>query len=157
MMFLQNMTVDDVYRLNDEDLVLLSVADDFSQVIENFALHADLRGFFVVDDAKCFLGVISRTDQLDWAQAKLAPVLLDPLASSDKTIRLSNLIGATTVGDVLRQDTKQASVLGSDSLTHALRLMIKADLIILPVLDKSQQIIGSLTLSELLHQLLIKS
>ncbi len=75
----------------------------------------------------------------------------------DKTIRLITLIGASTVGDILRQETKKAAVLANDTLAHALQMMIETDLIILPVIDESQHIIGSLTLSELLNLALIES
>jgi CBS-domain-containing membrane protein len=59
------------------------------------------------------------------------------------------------VGDILRPETRAAAVFTSDTLAHALRKMIETDLIILPVIDKSQKIIGSLTLSELLNRALI--
>ena len=75
----------------------------------------------------------------------------------DKTIRLLSLIDASTVGDMLRQETNKVAVLANDTLAHALQMMIEADLIVLPVIDESQHIIGSLTLSEILNLVLIKS
>lgn len=156
-MALHKLIVKDVYRLDDEDLVLLRLTDEFSKVIQNFLQHADLRGVFVVDDDNRFLGVITRTDQLDWAQAKLGPEILNPLTDMDKTIRLITLIGSSTVGDVLRQETKKAAVRANDTLAHALRIMIETDVIILPVIDELRNIIGCLTLSELLNQVLLRS
>ncbi len=141
MITLQKLIVKDAYRLDDEDTILVRLTDEFSQVIHNFAQHAELRGVFVVDDNNCFLGVITRTDQLEWAQAKLGAVLLNPLTDMNKTIRLITLIKASTVGDILRQETKKAAVLATDTLAHALRMMIETDLIILPVVDESQHII----------------
>ncbi|MFC2063599.1 CBS domain-containing protein [Chloroflexota bacterium] len=38
-----------------------------------------------------------------------------------------------------------------DTLAQALSIMLKSDLIVLPVIGETQQIIGSLTLSELLN------
>ena len=38
-----------------------------------------------------------------------------------------------------------------DTLAQALSIMLKSDLIVLPVIGENQQIIGSLTLSELLN------
>ena len=151
MITLQKLTVKDAYQLVDEDPILVRLTDEFSQVINNFVHHAELRGVFVVDDDNRFSGVITRTDLLDWARVKLGAVLLKPLTDTDKTIRLITLIGASTVGDALRPDTKKAAVLANDTLAHALRMMIEADLILLPVIDESQHIIGSLTLSELLN------
>ena len=73
----------------------------FSQVFNNFAQHAEFRGVFVLDDNNRFLGVITRTELLDWASAKLGTFILRPLTDMDKTIRLVSLINASTAGDVL--------------------------------------------------------
>ncbi len=152
MITLQKLTVKDAYLLVDEDPILVRMTDEFNQVINNFAHHAELRGIFVIDDDNRFSGVITRTDLLDWARAKLGAFLLKPLTTTDKTIRLVKLIKASTAGDVLRPDTKKAAVFANDTLAHALRMMIDADLILLPVIDELRHIIGSLTLSELLNQ-----
>ncbi len=157
MISLQKLTVKDAYRLVDEDPILVKLTDEFSRVIKNFAHHAELRGVFVVDNDNRFSGVITRTDLLDWARVKLGAVFLKPLTNMDKTIRLVNLSNASTAGDVLRPDMKKAAILANDTLTHALRMMIEADLILLPVIDESQHIIGSLTLSELLNLALDES
>ncbi len=157
MITLQRLTVKDAYRLDDEDPVILRLNDEISQVINNFAHHADLRGVFVVDDDNRFFGVITRTDLLDWARVKIGAVFLKPLIDMDKTIRLISLIDASTVGDILRQETNKVVVFANDTLAHALQMMIEADLIVLPVIDESQHIIGSLTLSELLYLALTKS
>lgn len=154
---LQKIFVKDAYHLDNEDPILVKLTDEFSQVIQNFALHTELRGVFVVDDDCRFLGVITRTDQLEWAQAKLGAILLKPLTDMDKTIRLITLIRSSSVGDILRQETKNAAVQACDTLAHALRKMVDTDLIILPVIDESRHIIGSLTLSELLNLALIDS
>ena len=154
---LQKILVKDAYHLDNEDPILLKLTDEFSQVIQKFVQHTELRGVFVVDDDDRFLGVITRTDQLDWAQAKLGANLLKPLTDMDKTIRIISLIGSSSVGDILRQETKEAAVLTNDTLALALRKMIETDLIILPVIDESRHIIGSLTLSELLNLALIDS
>jgi CBS-domain-containing membrane protein len=154
---LQKKFVKDAYHLDEEDLILVNLSDDFSHIIHNFALHCELRGVFVVDDDSRFLGVITRTDQLEWAQAKLTAFFLKPLTDMDKTMRLITLIGSASVGDILRTETKNAAVLADDSLAHALKKMIETDLIILPVIDESQQIIGSLTLTEILNTALIDS
>ena len=157
MITLQKLTVKDAYRLDDEDPILVRLADEYSQVIHKFVHHAELQGVFVVEDDNRFAGVITRTDLLDWARAKLGAFFLKPLANTDKTIRLVNLINASTAGDVLRPDTKKAAVIANDTLAHALQMMIEADLIVLPVIDESQHIIGSLTLSEVLNLALAKS
>jgi CBS-domain-containing membrane protein len=154
---LQKILVKDAYHLDDEDPILINVTADFSHVIQNFALHCELRGVFVVDDDNRFLGVITRTDQLDWAQAKLGAFLLRPLTDMDKAIRLITLIGSASVGDILRPETKNAAVLVDNTLAHTLKKMIETDLIILPVIDEARQIIGSITLTEILNMALIDS
>ena len=157
MNILQKKTVKDAFQSVDEDPILVKMTDDFNQVINNFAHHAELRGIIVIDDDKRFSGVITRTDLLDWARVKYGAVFQEPKPNTDKTIRLANLINSATVSEVLRPDTKKAVVLPSDTLAYALRMMIESDLILLPVIDESQNIIGSLTLSELLNQVLTSS
>ncbi len=157
MITLQRLTVKEAYRLDDKDPIILRLNDNISQVLNNFAQHADLRGVFVVDDDNSFFGVITRVDLLDWARVKLGAGLRKPLIDMDKTIRLITLIDASTVGDILRQETKKVAVFANDTLAHALQMMIEADLIVLPVIDESQSIIGSLTLSEILNLVLTKS
>lgn len=156
MITLEKLTVNDAYLLFDEDPVVLSLNDAFSLAIHDFAHQAELRGLFVVDHKNRFAGVITRTDLLDWARVKLGAIFHKPLTDTDKTIRLVNLINAETVGDVLHPETINTAVLPSDSLALALQKMIDADSIILPVIDESQHIIGSLTLSELLDRVLVE-
>jgi CBS-domain-containing membrane protein len=155
MITLQNMTVKDVYQLCDEGPIKARMTDEISLVIKNFSQHGELRGIFVVDDDDRYLGVITRTDLFDWARVKFGAYFLKPIEGSDKTLRLINLINASTLGEMLHPETKNASVLVTDSLAHALKMMIETDLIILPVIDKSQHIIGQVTISELLHKLFI--
>ena len=147
---LENLTVQDAFHLDGENPIILKATDEFSLVIQDFAHHVDLRGIFVVDEDNRFVGVITRTDLLDWARAKLGMIIQKPLTEIDKTLRLITLIRASKVGDILRPETKNATVRKDDTLDHAIRIMIDSDLIVLPVVDESQQVIGRLRLSELL-------
>jgi CBS domain-containing protein len=88
MIKLEKITVKDTMRLDDDDPILLKLTDDFSQVIKNFAQHSEIKGIFVVDEDDRFLGVITRTDILDWARAKLGTILYKPLTDMNETIRL---------------------------------------------------------------------
>ena len=157
MIILQKLTVKDAYRLDEEDPVIVRLDDEIGQIIFNFAQNTDLRGVFVVDEYERFFGVITRTDLLDWARVNLGAALIKPLTDMEKTIRMSTLIDASTISDMLRQETINVAVSSNDSLAIALRMMIETDLIVLPVIDESQQVIGNLTLSELLCLVLIKS
>ena len=151
MITLQAITVEEACCLDDGQPVLLKTTDVFSQVIINFAHDAELRGIFVVDEEDRFLGVITRTDMLDWARVRLGAFTLKPLTDMNKTIRLVTLIKASLVGDILRPETKDASVQVDDTLAHALEVMVEKDLIVLPVVDAKQHIIGRLRLSEVLN------
>ena len=155
MKILEQMTVKDACDLREEDPILVRMEDEISLVIENFSRRDELKGIFVVDDDDRFLGVITRTDLFDWARVKFGAYFLKPLADPDKTLRLINLINASTVGDMLRRETMKSTVLAEDSLAHALKVMIETDLIILPVIDESNHIIGNLTISELLNMVVI--
>ena len=157
MIILQKITVKEACRLDDGHPLLLKTTDEFSQVISKFAHDAELRGIFVVDEEARFLGVITRTDMLDWARAKLGAVTLKPLTDMNKTIRLVTLIKASLVGDILRPETKEAAVQVDDTLAHALKVMVDTDLIVLPVVDDQQKIIGRLRLSEVLNLTLDES
>jgi CBS domain-containing protein len=153
---LQGLNVKDAYRLHDEDPILVTCDGEINQIIENFAQYTELSGIFVVEDNGRFAGVITRTDLLDWARVKVGAALMKPLGDRGKTLRLVSLIHASKVSEILRQETIKAAVVPDDTLVHALRTMIEADLVILPVIDEDRHIIGSLTLSELLSRSLAK-
>ena len=151
---LQKLSVKGAFRSEEEDLAPVRLADTIHVVIDNFVHHAEFGGVFVIGDDQRFSGVITRTDLLDWVRVKLGAAFLKPLPDVDKTLRLASLVNAQTVVDLLRPETKNAAVSVNDSLAHALKLMIEADLIILPVVDDAWRIIGRLTLSELLNRAL---
>jgi CBS domain-containing protein len=152
MIKLEKIIVKDVIRLDDDRPILLRLSDDFSQVIKNFSQHIEIKGIFVVDEDGRFLGVITRTDMLDWARAKLGTILYKPLTDMNETIRLVTLIGASKVGDILRPETKDAAVNQDDTLGEALKIMVDIDLIVLPVVDESSRVVGRLRLSEILER-----
>jgi Mg/Co/Ni transporter MgtE len=68
---------------------------------------------------------------------------------------LISLIHASTAGQVMRSDSHRAAVKPDDSLAHVLRLMIELDLIVLPVVDKANRVVGDLKLSELLAAVIV--
>ena len=154
---LLGLKVKDAYRLNDENPIVVKLASEINHVIEDFARHTELSGVFVVEEDNRFAGVITRTDLLDWARVKVGATLMKPLGDRGKALRLVSLIHASKVSDILRQETKKAVVLPDDTLAHALRTMIEADLVILPVINEAQHIIGNLTPSELLNRALAEN
>ena len=154
---LQRLNVKDAYRLNHEEPIVVRLEDEIEHVIENFAHHAELSGIFVVEEDNRFVGVITRTDLLNWARVKVGAALMSPLEDRSKALRLIALIHASQVSDILRQETKKASVTPDDTLGDALLTMIETDLVILPVIDEVRHILGSLTLSELLSRTLAEN
>ena len=150
---LQRLNVKDTYRLHEEDPILVMCDDEINQVIDKFAEYTELSGIFVVEHDR-FVGVITRTDLLDWARVNIGTALMKPLNDISKTLRLAALANTSKVSEILRQETNQAFVLPDDTLADALRTMIEADLVILPVIDEARHIIGNLTLSELLNRAL---
>lgn len=154
---LLGLKVKDAYHLNDEEPIVVKLTDEIDLVIEDFAHHTELSGIFVVEEDGRFAGVITRTDLLDWARVKVGAALMKPVEGRDKALRLVSLIHASQVSDILRQEAKDAAVFPDDTLATALHTMIEADLILLPVIDATQHIIGSLTLSELLSRALTEN
>jgi len=75
----------------------------------------------------------------------------------NKTIRLIKLIRASLVGGILRPETKEAAGHLDDTLADALKVMVDTDLILLPVVDESERIIGSLRLAEVFNLALDES
>jgi CBS-domain-containing membrane protein len=122
MKVLENLTVRDACHLREEDPILVRMGDEIGLVIKNFTRHDELKGIFVIDNEDRFLGVITRTDLFDWARVKFGAYFLKPLADSDKTLRLISLINASTVGDMLRPETINSTILAEDSLAHALKV-----------------------------------
>ena len=150
MINLHELTVRDAYNLDPGHSLLVSPGEDFPQIIEHFANFPELRGIFVTDTDQCLLGVITRTDLLDWANARLAPFLRVTHSSMERTIRLSTLVNALTAEQVMVPDSHRAAVKLDDSLAHSLQLMIELSLVVLPVVDDTNHVVGDLRLSELL-------
>jgi CBS domain-containing protein len=144
------LTVGDACHLDLSPPIIVGPDEDFAEIIRRFAIRADLRGIFVADAEGHLLGVITRSDLLDWARIKLGAALQAPLRDLDKTLRLVSLMRASTAGEVMHPHSQRAAVRPDDPLAHALRLMIELDLIVLPVVDENNRIIGDLKLAEVL-------
>jgi len=153
MIILQKLTVKDAYHLDLTPSLIVDPDEDFSQVIKRFASIPEARGIFVADEDRHLLGVITRSDLLDWARVKLGAFLHTPPANREKTLRLITLMNASTAGQVMHPDSNRAAVKADASLAHALRLMIDLDLIVLPVIDETTRIVEDLKLSEILGRI----
>ena len=147
---LQKLSVRDAYSFDTNPPLIVGPDEDFADIIQRFANLPELRGIFVADGEQHLLGVITRTDLLDWARMKLSPASQVLFPHQEKTFRLIGLIHASTAGQVMKPDSHRAAVKPDDSLAHALRLMIELDLIVLPVVDEANRIVEDLKLSELM-------
>ncbi len=155
MLTLKKLTVRDAYNFDPHPSLIVGPDEDFAKTIQRFANLPELRGIFVADSEKRLLGVITRRDLLAWARVKIGPP--EGILSSFKvedTIRLINLMHASTVGQFMHPDSHRSAVKLDDSLAHALRLMIELDIIVLPVVDETNRIVEDLKLSELLAQVI---
>lgn len=150
MLTLQKLTVRDAYNFDPHLSLIVGPDEDFVKIIQRFASLPELRGIFVADSEQRLLGVITRTDLLDWARMKLSPLSQGFSPRQEKTFRLISLIHASTAGQVMHPDSHRSAVKPDDSLAHALRLMIELDLVVLPVVDEANRIVEDLKLSELM-------
>jgi CBS-domain-containing membrane protein len=153
MLVLQKLTVKDAYHLDLRPSLIVGSDDNFSDVVQRFASQPDARGIFVADSDKHLLGVITRTDLLDWAKLRLGAFLHISQADRNKSFRFISLMHASTAGEVMHPDSRKAAVKADDSLAHALRLMLELDLIVLPVVDDSNRIVEDLKLDEILGRI----
>ena len=150
MRILEKLTIGETLHLSRSHLPLIRPEDEFTDVVLQLARQPELRGAFVVDHQQRLLGVITRTDLLEWARAKLGAALQAPWRGTEETLRLASLINATTAGQVMHKASSRAAVKLEDSLAHALRLMVELDLIVLPVVDGERRVVGEVRLSDIL-------
>jgi len=153
MISLQRLTVKDAYHKDLIPSLIVGPDEDFADVVQRFAGRPVTRGIFVADTERRLLGVITRTDLLDWARVRLGAVLQAPIPTKDKTLRLASLMHAATAGQIMHPDSHRAAVKAGDSLAHALAVMIELDLTVLPVIDDDKRIVEDLKLDEILARI----
>jgi CBS domain-containing protein len=147
--------VRDVYDPKKRLSVLVRADEPLEDILRRFAQEAWLRGIFVTDEVGRLVGVITRTDLLDWTRLRLGTALGGTgAARPDRVMRLAQLVGAASARDAIRPASQQTAVQLDVSVDRALQLMIEADLITVPVVDNEGCILGDLTLSHILRYLL---
>ncbi|MEO1430182.1 MAG: CBS domain-containing protein [Cyanobacteria bacterium J06633_8] len=116
-----------------------------------------ISGLPVVDDAGNLIGIISETD-LMWQQAGVNPPAYFMIF--DSVIYLKNPIEyerelhkalGQTVGEVMSQ--KPITISPDKPLTEAAKIMRDRKIHRLPVVDDSQQIVGILSLSDIIRDM----
>jgi len=148
---LNTILIKDFYQIDVDPPIVISQYDEFAEVIHLFSSSSELRGVFVADHKDQFVGVITRSDLLDWTRVQVGDFFDEGGQTSDKTIRLSNLIHATTVGEIMNPNTVMASVRLENTAKDAMMNMVTHYIVVIPVIDDENKIIGDIKLSELLE------
>ena len=156
MLTLRNLQVKDAYTRDLVPSLIVLPEEDFSEVVRRFATMPEVRGIFVADVHKHLLGVITRRDLLDWSRLRIGAFLHAVSPDVDSNIRLVNLMGASTAGQVMHPESQRAAVTVDDSLADALKRMIDLDLVVLPVVDDHNHIVEDLKLDEILSLIAAK-
>jgi CBS domain-containing protein len=146
--------VKDVYNSKRVASALVRADDPLEDVLRQLAEEPRLRGVFVTDIEGLLVGVITRTDILEWVRLRLGLVLKRPRLTPHRMLRLAQLVRAAKAGDAIHPASEEVAVRPEDTLDLALQLMLQTDLISVPVLDADGRILGDLTLSCVLRYLL---
>ena len=141
--------VEEVYRRQSTASVAIPETAPLRQVISKFAYEPGFRGLFLVDSHQRFVGAITRTVLLRWAQLQLGGVGKDYMSGE-----VFRLVFATKAKDVAVGDWRSLGVRTGDTVETALDQMIKYEVGSIPVLDSEGKIIGDLRLSEILNKVL---
>ncbi len=147
MIILSKLKVEEVCNLTPDALLIVRPDAEVGEIIQQFADRSDLRGIFVADETGHLQGVVTRTDLLDWARVRLGASLYPPYRDLEKTLRLASMIRASTAAEIMHPGSGRAAVQAHETLNVALRRMIEMDLILLPVVDTENRIIGEINLS----------
>ena len=145
-------TVKDVVYLLETSSILVSEDEPIETVIERFAKDLRLRGIFVIDSSRRFMGVITRFELLLWTRRYIGDVPED----FDWKIMddLKAVIHSAKAVDMVRERSKEAYVHADDPVSKALSLMMLHRLNDLPVLNNAEEIIGDLKLPDILYKIM---
>ena len=142
--------VKDAYNITKMSSLIIDENETLVNVIKRFVKNPELRGIFLVDKKKKLKGAITKTDLLNIVKVKLGKDVDEiPLR-----ILVLKHLSDVKVNEIVSMFSERAGVKLNDSLDKALELMIKMDLIDIPVVDEDNKIIGDLTLSEILLKIM---
>ena len=145
-----------VAEVMTRDLITVKRQTPLGEAIKILA-EKHISGLPVVDDAGELIGIISETD-LMWQQAGVTPPAYFMIF--DSVIYLQNPINfqrdlhkalGQTVGEVMSE--KPITISPDKPLPEAARLMRDRKIHRLPVLDNSGEIVGILTLSDIIREM----
>jgi CBS-domain-containing membrane protein len=127
-------------------------SEPIETVVERFAKDSKLIGIFVIDESRRYKGSITRHEILQWAKNHLSEIPEDyELKNTDEIKTHAKTAKAL---DLVNRGSGEAYIHMDDHVTKALSLMILYNLIDMPVLNDTGEIINDLNLSELLNRIL---
>jgi len=125
------------------------------EVVRRFARSRVLRAIFVVDAQRRLIGIVTRTDLLNYVKVKLGRWGFAAWDPSWKSVL--RYLRAARAKDLVHRGSRDAYVRLDDDVAKALHIMIDHDLITVPVVDKNRRVIGDIGVPDILHKLLISS
>jgi len=147
-----NTQVKDVVSLLEASSILVSEGEPIELVIERFAKDSKLLGVFVIDESRRYKGVITRFDLLRWTKRQLGDIsegfdwkVIDEFKAHAHSTNALDMVSRGSAEVYIRMD---------DTVSKALSLLMLYSLIDLPVLNETGEIIGDITLPELLNKIL---
>jgi len=143
--------VKDVFRTRGTHCIIVDEEEPFKEIITLFTRKSHYRDIFVVNKRKKLIGIISRSDLLNWARFKLGIGTEGHTPSIDE---IQRFVFSTTAKDVMNKETHNIHVSPEDSIITAMDIMVSSDLIDIPVIDKEGKILGDITLTEIMLHLL---
>jgi len=147
-----NIQVKDVVSLLEASSILVSEGEPIELIIERFAKDSKLIGIFVIDESRKYRGVITRSDLLQWTKRHLGDIpegfdwkVIDEFKAHAHSTKALDMVSRGSVEAYIRMD---------DTVSKALSILMLYSLIDLPVLNETGEIIGDITLPELLNKIL---
>jgi CBS domain-containing protein len=143
--------VKDVFFMKGTPSLIVNEEEPVKKIIKIFAKKSNFRDIFVVDKEKILKGVITRSDLLNWTRYKLGIGTEKHRPSMDE---IQRYVYSTTAKEIMQRHSHNISVTPEDDIVTALDIMVLSDLMDIPVVDEEGKILGDITLSEILLNLL---
>jgi CBS domain-containing protein len=144
---MDSIKVKDIYQMRGTSSISIPQETSIESITERLACEPGIRGIFVVDDSKSFVGLITSKDLMKWMHLRLY--------SGQKRRDISvweglHLAGADIASDLMQIDSGEFFVKESDTLQKVLDKMLDEKQDVLPVVDEQYKILGDIRLSEVL-------
>lgn len=153
-MMKKDLCLRDVYDPEYKASVVVPADEPFENVLHRFAEESSLRGIFVTDEAGQLIGTITRSDLLNWVRLRLGTAWRVERRRPDHALQLARLVRTATARDAISPGSEKAAVRLDDPVDFAVRNMLELDLVAIPVIDDEGRVIGDITLSHVLRNLL---